>query len=178
MITCTVNNKKYIGATSSTLKQRWCGHKSSAKKGTTKINRAIREHGANKFIIEQIEIAASKEILSNRERFWIQHYDTLENGFNSNRGGAVGGVLSNTPWIERQRQKITKELREKMQQNPPTRLAHMYGGDIQRKNAHRRLKEGTHNFLTTSQEKVICPKCKLVGQKAAMKRWHFDKCKY
>lgn len=36
------------------------------------------------------------------------------------------------------------------------------------------LINGTHNTQTIS----ICPHCQKEGQKRAMKRWHFDNCKY
>jgi hypothetical protein len=52
---------------------------------------------------------------------------------------------------------------------------HMFGGSVQSKLAKRRIANGTHN-LSEWLEKVECPHCKKLGQKRAMKRWHFDNC--
>jgi len=54
--------------------------------------------------------------------------------------------------------------------------AHMYGGQVQSDLAKRRIKNGTSNIIEWNKEKVVCPKCGKMGQKRAMKRWHFDNC--
>lgn len=41
-------------------------------------------------------------------------------------------------------------------------------------NFKKRIETGEHHFL----QKVKCPFCDTHGQMTAMKRWHFDKCKY
>lgn len=53
---------------------------------------------------------------------------------------------------------------------------HMFGGKIQSDLAKRRIKKGNHNLTEWNTEKVRCTKCGKVGQKRAMKRWHFDNC--
>jgi hypothetical protein len=64
------------------------------------------------------------------------------------------------------------------------------GGALSRKINHERVSNKTHNFLGatinririengTHQNliKLSCPHCGKIGQNAAMKRWHFDRCK-
>lgn len=55
--------------------------------------------------------------------------------------------------------------------------SHMFGGKIQSNLAKRRLKRGTHNFLSMNKLKIKCPYCDIQGQPGAMGRWHFENCK-
>lgn len=41
----------------------------------------------------------------------------------------------------------------------------------------KKMKEGTHHFLSLNKNRVTCPHCGKIGQEAAMYRWHFDRCK-
>ena len=54
---------------------------------------------------------------------------------------------------------------------------HMFGGEMQRNLALKRIERGTHNLTEWNNSRVTCPHCGKIGQKRAMKRWHFEKCK-
>ena len=86
----TINNKVYIGQTSRTIQARFQQHLNAAKRGDTEgmiIYNAIRKYGAENFYIEELEYV-EVELLNERERYWIQYYDSLRpNGYNVREGG-------------------------------------------------------------------------------------------
>lgn len=83
-ITNTQNNKVYIGQTINSLEQRWKRHQNDALNNIidTHFARAIRYYGVNAFIAEVIDTASSQEELSQKERYWIQYYDSVNTGYN------------------------------------------------------------------------------------------------
>ena len=93
MITNKVNEKKYIGLTRRALSIRWQGHKDSARKENLRegtISWAISKFGADKFNVQVIEEVDDLDLLSERERHWIEYYGTLTpSGYNQNRGGSL-----------------------------------------------------------------------------------------
>jgi len=89
-VTNTVNGKMYIGQTSRTIEERWKEHLSDTFGHYTKfvspLHRAILKYGLDAFAVEQIEACGSSS-LDERERYWIKHYNTHENGYNADFGG-------------------------------------------------------------------------------------------
>lgn len=82
-----INDKVYIGQTSLTIEERFSSHikKSRTAVGQkTHLYRAFNKYGIEHFFIEAIE---ETENLSEREQFWIKHYDSYNNGYNSTLGG-------------------------------------------------------------------------------------------
>lgn len=87
-ITNLINNKKYIGQ-SIDIENRFVRHKCELRKGrhvNKHLQHAWNKYGENNFKFEIIEIC-SKTSLNNRECYWISFYDTLNNGYNLDRGG-------------------------------------------------------------------------------------------
>lgn len=92
-ITNTANGMMYIGTTKRTLEARMkqhC-HDSNKKFFCFKLQKAIKEFGEESFYIEQIDCAESDEEANVKEALWIQHFNTIENGYNVSRGGKDGG---------------------------------------------------------------------------------------
>ena len=88
-ITNNVNGKVYIGQTIQTVKERFyqhCATKCSDSVLNMAIHRAIKKYGKSNFIIEVIE-EVDKDSLNDREKFWIEYYNSYNNGYNSTRGG-------------------------------------------------------------------------------------------
>lgn len=88
-ITNNVNGKVYIGQTIQTIKERFyqhCATKCSDSVLNMAIHRAIKKYGKSNFIIEVIE-EVDKDSLNDREKFWIEYYNSYNNGYNSTRGG-------------------------------------------------------------------------------------------
>lgn len=85
-ITNKINNKVYIGKTELSIDQRWSQHMRDADKKDYPLYRAIRKYGKENFSIEEIERCDS-EILSQRECYWIQYYNSFLKGYNATLGG-------------------------------------------------------------------------------------------
>ena len=96
-ITNNINGKIYIGKTMRSIKQRWKEHLANIKKEECKnrpLYRAINKYGAENFSIEKIE-ECSDIILSDREKYWIEYYNSFKNGYNATKGG------DGSPYIDR-----------------------------------------------------------------------------
>lgn len=90
-----LNHKKYIGQ-SIDIETRFYKHKSA--KDNFHIHRAIQKYGKENFsfeIIEECEIFQ----LNEKERYWINYYNSLEpNGYNMIPGGSNGaGIAKGIP---------------------------------------------------------------------------------
>lgn len=86
-ITNTYNDKIYIGQTIYTTLKRWAAHVRSQCK--TPFKRAINKYGKKSFIVEEIDIAYSKNELNYLEEYWIKFYRSTESkyGYNISLGG-------------------------------------------------------------------------------------------
>ena len=95
LITNKINNKKYVGKTTQSIKKRWQEHLRNSKKKKYELRplyNAIRKYGIENFVIKEIE-KCDADILSEREQYWIQHYDTYKNGYNATLGGDGSIIL-------------------------------------------------------------------------------------
>lgn len=81
-----INDKLYIGKTSTTILNRWYHHKDAYLTNDWHLYRAMRKYGIEHFWIEEIEKCPDK-ILNEREVFWIKKLDTYSNGYNMTTGG-------------------------------------------------------------------------------------------
>ena len=92
LITNVVNDKKYIGKTTKHNPfDRWKEHKNTARLNNKQaqsmpILRAIRKYGADSFIFTLIE-ECPDETVNDRERHYIQEYNTYNYGYNITLGG-------------------------------------------------------------------------------------------
>lgn len=88
-ITNDINNKVYIGKTTTTIEDRWKQHQSDMNKRRCEkrpLYSAMRKYGYRHFNIEEIEECSIKD-LNDREIYWIDYYDSYHNGYNATRGG-------------------------------------------------------------------------------------------
>lgn len=91
-VTCLVTGKIYIGKTETSAQDRWKGHCRAAfleSHGDYNFpfHRAIRKYGKENFKVEEIEEVEDSEELKEREKFWINKFDSYYNGYNSTLGG-------------------------------------------------------------------------------------------
>lgn len=84
-ITNLVNNKIYIGQ-SICIEKRWEDHKFYSSKAHTALQAAFKKYGISNFSFEVIE-ECPKEMLDEREIYWIKFYDSYNNGYNLTKGG-------------------------------------------------------------------------------------------
>ena len=78
------NNKVYIGQTIRPVKDRFNRHINDALNNIidTHFARAIRKYGKENFQIEIIDTAQSQNELNEKERYWIQYYNSVKEGYN------------------------------------------------------------------------------------------------
>ena len=83
-ITNIQNNKVYIGQTIRPVKDRFNRHINDALNNIidTHFARAIRKHGKENFQIEIIDTAQNQNELNEKERYWIQYYNSVKEGYN------------------------------------------------------------------------------------------------
>ena len=86
-ISNNINSKVYIGQTTRTIQERFSEHKNFAKNGSNfLIHKNMRKNGIENFFVEKIE-ECPNNLLDNRERYWIQYYNSYYNGYNATTGG-------------------------------------------------------------------------------------------
>lgn len=85
-VTNIINNKIYIGQ-SVNIYDRWIKHQSpSHNNDGTAFHNALIKYGVNNFIWEIIEVCKQEE-LNQKEKYWIEYYNSYEKGYNETRGG-------------------------------------------------------------------------------------------
>lgn len=88
-ITNQLNGKCYIGQ-SVNIENRWKQHvyEGTHNRKNNKFYNAIKKYGIENFLFEIIEeCSLSSNELDQRERYWINYYDSFNNGYNSTLGG-------------------------------------------------------------------------------------------
>lgn len=86
-ITNKINGKAYIGKTEFSVERRWKEHLSESKKprcSKRPLYRAINKYGSDNFTVEILEETKDAE---NREKYWIELYQTYSKGYNATKGG-------------------------------------------------------------------------------------------
>ena len=85
-----INNKVYIGKTTGTIEYRWkqhCNDRMSSRCSHRHLYAAMNKYGLEHFTIEVIEEIKDINILAEREQYWINYYDSYNNGYNETLGG-------------------------------------------------------------------------------------------
>lgn len=81
----------YIGETKKRIDERIGMHRFNSqneKNPNSKLYNNIRHYGWENFSWEIVEyLAGSDDERKERERYWIEHYNSFEDGLNSSRGG-------------------------------------------------------------------------------------------
>ena len=87
-ITNSINGKIYIGQTSLSIAERFAQHKRDSKKSENDrpLYRAFNKYGIDNFTIEEIENCSSA-MVSERERYWIEYFQSFKHGYNATIGG-------------------------------------------------------------------------------------------
>lgn len=107
-LTCMVDARVYIGVTSRTTGKRFWDHTRYARlplpkrplksgKRPTPIQRALRIYGTDRFTVETIDVANSREEAWAKERYWIRTYRSNERKYGYNRTKGGDGLWKNPP---------------------------------------------------------------------------------
>jgi len=141
----TINEKVYIGKTGKTIEERWSRHLEDARAlkrareanpdkniEGSHLNNAINKYGSDAFIVNQVDVAYSREELNEKERYWVKEYDSMnpDKGYNMTEGGEGGRqspeVIEKMTEISKERaknpdwlQKMT-EINQEIARNPQT----------------------------------------------------------
>ena len=95
-ITNTLNGKIYIGQTVKSVQKRFTQHKNNANKpyfSQIVLYKAINKYGFENFQCETLE-EVPNEKLDEREKYWIEYYDSYFNGYNSTLGGRANQLYN------------------------------------------------------------------------------------
>lgn len=89
-----INEKKYIGQSKYTLKTRRKRHEQEVSRKNWKrlFHNALRKHGFENFNWKVIEEVPNKK-LCEREIYYIDKFDTFNNGYNMTEGGEISPML-------------------------------------------------------------------------------------
>ena len=145
-------NKKYIGQTVEKLQRRVVRHFRAINE--TKISRAIQKYSKYDFVYGIVEEVDDRNLLDEREKYWIKFYDAVENGFNIKEGGKCArGYKQSQSSIEKRRQKlIGKSLSDEHKQK--ISKAHM-GKILSKETVDKMIAYRTGRNLTEScREKI------------------------
>lgn len=92
-ITNLKNNLSYIGQ-SIDIYERWRIHKNNTNNDA--LHTDIQQLGLGYFKFEIIEKCDNTDLLSEREQYWINYYDSYNNGYNLTGGGEKGQFIGDT----------------------------------------------------------------------------------
>ena len=124
-ITNTKNNKVYIGQTINSLEKRFNRHKTDALNNIldTHFARAIRKYGIDAFKPEIIDTANSQEELTKKEQYWIQYYNSIQDGYNETDAAEKSGGNTYKYKSEEEMKNIKEKLSESKKggKNPQAR---------------------------------------------------------
>jgi group I intron endonuclease len=124
-----INGKLYVGQTSRSIKSRFLDH----SKGDMIIGRAIKKYGIQSFKISVIDNATDKQVLNEKEKYWIKQLNSLSpNGYNISIGGTGGnlGELVNAKFLgKKQSEETIAKIRAKRigQKHSKETIAKMMG---------------------------------------------------
>ena len=160
-ITNLVNGKSYIGQ-SIDIHRRWYEHKRDSKlssvQATYPLYRAFQKYGIENFSFEILE-ETTKEELNKKERYYIQLYDSYNNGYNQTLGGQA---MSTSKLTDNDVKEIYSLLIENIV--PQIEIAQKYnvGKDIISSINHGRYyynKELKYPLRPNPFEATYCPQC-------------------
>lgn len=91
-----VNDKRYIGQTIRPIGVRWSEHLRdihNLQRNDNKLYRAMNKYGVQNFYIEVLEDNISNSLLKEKEKYYINFFDSYYEGYNSTFGGEGESVV-------------------------------------------------------------------------------------
>ena len=141
-----INDKIYIGKTLTSIEKRFSEHKRESCRNQKKnrpLYNAMSKYGYNNFHIELVEEIPIEE-LSNREIYWINFYNSYENGYNATTGGDGKQLFDYGAIVEEyQSGKLIQEISEQFGCSPDTVRAALHLAKIDpKKNNIKKYQKG------------------------------------
>ncbi len=118
-----INNKVYIGLTTTDLKKRWSSHVNTSS-NCKYLSSAIKKYGKDNFIMEPVFYANSVDDMMEMEILFIRQYNSLApDGYNLREGGQYGEftemakdklkVAAITRWDKKERSRQSEVYKDK-----------------------------------------------------------------
>lgn len=175
IITNSVNDKVYIGQTIQNPEERWkehCRFGSKAERNML-IKRAIYKYGKEYFRMQILEKCLIEE-LNDKERYYIEKYNSYKYGYNMTKGGQDGAKPLKLSECQQQECIELYNTGFSLRQ-----IATEYGVDkytvkhiLQINNIPLR-KTRTYKF-TSEERKNILEDCKVISRKDVEKKWNIS----
>ena len=153
-ITNIINGKCYIGQTTIGIKKRYNNagvgveriyryYKNSEKKSNycnEHLLRAFEKYGIENFeLIENYDIAFSKDELDIKEKCYIKQYDAMKNGYNYQEGGSNGKMSEETIRKMKIAHTGKKQSEESKKKRSKTLMGHKVSDETRQKQRERAL---------------------------------------
>ena len=158
-ITNNINGRIYVGKTERRIEERWARHQRDALTSHRPLYNSIRKHGAENFSIDILEVCATTEELTEREKYWIKELNAEHSfgNYNMTEGGEGGFVLKHNP----NRAEIYKRqaLSRTGQKRTPEQRANMASAATKRQQSYttEQKAEIAAKISTTNKERGIAP---------------------
>ena len=113
-IFCSETNKSYIGSTWKSFKSRWKQHLSKLnnnKHHSKEMHNAWNKYGTDSFSCEILEVVNDESVLLEREAFFIEKFDSFNNGYNENPDP------SRSPMLNESSRKKSSETHKQLWEN-------------------------------------------------------------
>lgn len=113
-----INNKIYIGSASNNFQHRYKTHLRLLKENkhhSILLQRAINKHGLSNFQFKIIEIISDKNIILDREQYWLDKYES----YNPNKGYNICKNSHNTKGFNHSEELKEKLSKERMGEDNP-----------------------------------------------------------
>ena len=113
-ITNIQNNKVYIGQTIRPIQQRFNRHINDALNNIldTHFARAVRKYGKENFVVEEIDKAQTQDELNKKEQYWINYYNSVEEGYNETNAISKCGGNTYRSKTEKEMEVIKEKIRK------------------------------------------------------------------
>ena len=113
-ITNIQNNKVYIGQTIRPVEYRFNRHINDALNNilNTHFARAIRKYGPKNFKFQVIDNAETQDELNKKEQYWIQYYNSVEEGYNETDAISKCGGNTYQSKTEEEMEVIKEKIRQ------------------------------------------------------------------
>lgn len=141
-----INGKKYIGQTCKTLEYRVAQHINYANNGHGfKLHEAIRKYGIDNFDIKVECSCSSIDELNLKEIFYINKYDSINNGYNLAPGGGDNPMRSEQVANKHLAKMRSPEVRKKISESIKKSIAKKGGVSQEARNKiSQKLKGNQH----------------------------------
>lgn len=175
-ITNRLNGKSYIGQTIQDVKERFYQHCATNCSHTVlnmAIHKAIFKYGKPNFTLEVIE-EVEYDNLNDREKYWIEYYDSYKNGYNS----TIGGQNGYKPFKDLNTEFVIKEYEQGKSLRAIGKLFNVDKQTIKdlliRNNIAIRT-TGTYKLSQCDREGIIRDFHSGLNRKDIMEKWHISK---